>query len=324
MRLPAFCALAVAIASVCAGPCTAQGWPTRTVKVIVPFPAGSTPDFATRLVTDRLQAKLSQPFIVENRAGASGNIGTDAIAKAEPDGYTIGVSIGGPLAVNTLLYPRLPYDPAKDLAPITLLTVQPSILVVNNDLPARSAAELVALLKADPGRYNYGSIGNGSLSHLAMEAIAMRSATRPTHIPYPGSPAALTALMRGDVQMAVLPAGSVVAQAEAGQIRMLAVTAPERSPLLPDLPTLREADIPEVEANAWNGFVAPARTPEPILARLGAAIRDVLAEPEVRAKLRVQVMEAGGGSAEAFRETIRGELARWEPVIRANNIRIGN
>ncbi|WP_375460725.1 Bug family tripartite tricarboxylate transporter substrate binding protein [uncultured Enterovirga sp.] len=300
-----------------------QEWPSRPVRIIVPFGPGSTPDGAARVIADRLQARLGQPFVIENKAGAGGNLGTDAVAKAQPDGYTIGVSIVGPLALNTLLFPRMPYDPFRDLTPVTILGAQPSVLVVNNDLPARRVEDLVALLRRDPGRYNFASIGIGSLSHLAMEAIAMRGATRPVHIPFAGSPAAVTALIRGDVHMSVLPAGSVVAQAEAGQIRMLAVTAARRSPLLPDVPTLRELGIAGVEADAWIGLIAPAGLPDPILDKLGATVRDILAEPATRDRLRTQLISPDGGSAADFRAVVQAELERWGPVIRANDIRVG-
>ena len=187
-----------------AAPAHGQDWPTRAVKVIVPFGAGSTPDAVARLVADKLQQKLGHPFVIENKPGASGNTGTDAIAKAEPDGYTIGLSIGGPLAVNTLLFAKLPYDPAKDLALITMLTTQPSALAVPASLGVDNVAALVELIKREPGKYNFGSIGNGSLSHLAMEAIAQKSGTKLVHIPYGSSPQAMTAVIRGDVQMAVM------------------------------------------------------------------------------------------------------------------------
>ena len=305
------------------GGAQAQDWPSRVVKIMVPFGPGSTPDSAARIVADRLQAKLGQPFVIENKAGAGGNLATDAVAKSDPDGYTIGVSIVGPLALNSILFPRLPYDPAKDLAFVTIVASQPSVLVVNVDLPVKSVADLLALLKRDPGKYNFGSIGVGSLSHLAMEAIATASGTRPVHIPFPGSPAAVTALIRGDVQMAVLPAGSVVPQAEDGKLRMIAVTVPERSALLPNLPTLKEAGIEGVEADAWIGLVAPVRTSEAVLGKLGDAVREVLGEPEVRAKLKAQYMEPGGVSSERFRAIVQAELDRWGPVIRRNNIRMG-
>src|SRR5215203_614366 len=216
-------------------PASAQDWPTKPVKIVVPFGAGSTPDVVARLIADHLQKKLGQPFVIDNKPGASGNIGTDAVAKAAPDGTTIGVSIGGPLAINTLLFSKLPYDPKADIAPITQLVTQPSALAVNSQVMVNSAAELVALLKREPGKYNFGSIGNGSLSHLAMEAIALASGTPMVHIPYPSSPAAMTAIIRGDVQMGCLPAIAVTPNT-GPSIKILAVSTAKRSAYLPDVP----------------------------------------------------------------------------------------
>src|SRR6188768_2575751 len=215
-------------------PASAQDWPTKPVKIVVPFGSGSTPDVVARLIADHLQKKLGQPFVIDNKPGASGNIGTDAVAKAVPDGTTIGISIGGPLAINTLLFSKLPYDPKTDIAPITQLVTQPSALAVNSSVMVNSAGELVALLKRESGKYNFGSIGNGSLSHLAMEAIALRSGTQMVHIPYPGSPQAMTAVLRGDVQMACLPAISVTPHAGSDKVKILAVSTARRSALLPD------------------------------------------------------------------------------------------
>ena len=320
---PWFLGLFAAAALLSAAPAPAQEWPSRPVTVVVPFAAGSTPDTTARTVAERLQAKLGQPVVIENKAGASGNLGTGFVAQAEPDGYTLGVSIVGPLALNTLLFPKMPYDPKTDLAFVTVLAAQPSVLVVNNDLPARSTEELVALLKRDGEKLNFGSIGNGSLSHLATEAIAQKSGARPVHVPFTGSPAAVTALIRGDVQLAVLPAGAVVPTGEAGRIRMLAVTSAKRSALLPNLPTLAEAGIAGVEADAWVGLVAPAKTSPAVLGKLEREVRAVLAEPGLRERLNAQYTEPVGSSAEEFRATVEAELRRWGPIIQANNIRIG-
>src|SRR5271154_6482037 len=183
-----------------------QDWPTRTVKIVVPFAPGATPDLVARLVADYLQDKSGLTFFVENKPGASGNTGTDLVAKAEPDGSTIGISIGGPLAINTLLFGKLPYDPAKDLSLITMLVTQPSALAVNTSLGVNTVPELIELIRRNPGKYNYGSIGNGSLSHLAMEAIALKSGTQMVHVPFTGSPPAMTAGVGGGVHMARPPA----------------------------------------------------------------------------------------------------------------------
>jgi tripartite-type tricarboxylate transporter receptor subunit TctC len=313
----------VALLAVLAGvlPATAQEWPAKPVRIVVPFAAGATPDIIMRLVGERLQAKSKQPFVIDNRPGASGNLGTDVVAKAAPDGATIGISILGPLGLNTLLFAKMPYDPFTDLALVTRLTDQPSVLAVNADVPARNAAELVALLQREPGKFNFGSIGNGSLSHLAMEAIALKSGTQLVHIPYGSSPQAVTALIRGDVQMVCLPAISVVSQVHTGRIRALAITSQKRSPLLPDMSTLKEAGI-DVEANAWNGLIAPARTPDAVIAAIAREVNDALRDPGIRDKLHAQYMEPLGTSPAEFKAFVDAEMRRWTPVVQAAKIKI--
>src|SRR6478672_1696794 len=302
-------------------PTTAQEWPAKPVRIVVPFGAGSTPDVVARLIADHLQKKLGQPFVIDNKPGASGNIGTDAVAKAAPDGTTIGVSIGGPLAINTLLFSKLPYDPKTDIAPITQLVTQPSALAVNSSVMASSVGELIALLKRDPGKYNYGSIGNGSLSHLAMEAIALLSGTQMVHIPYASSPAAMTAIIRGDVQMGCLPAIAVTPHTGPGGIKILAVSTAKRSPYLPDIPTLKEGGI-DVDADAWMGMIGPAHTPEGIVAKIQREVVEAIGTEAVREKLAAQLMEPIGNSPAEFRARIESEIVRWGPVIKAANIKV--
>jgi tripartite-type tricarboxylate transporter receptor subunit TctC len=320
-RMKTSLAIALAGSLWALAPAAAQDWPTKTVRIVVPFGPGSTPDMVARLIADRLQHKLGQSFVIENKPGASGNLGTDAVAKAEPDGATIGVSIGGPLAINTLLFSKLPYDPAKDIAPITQLITQPSALTVNSGLGVNSVAELVALLKREPGKYNFGSIGNGSLSHLAMEAIALKSGTQMVHVPYPGSPQAMTAVLRGDVAMACLPAIAVTPQLASGKVKILAVSTGKRSALLPDIPTLKESGI-DVEADAWMGLIAPARTPEAAITKIHDEVVDAIKAPEAREKLAIQLMEPIGNSPAEFRAVIEREVARWAPVIKAIDLKI--
>jgi tripartite-type tricarboxylate transporter receptor subunit TctC len=305
-----------------ATPVPAQDWPRKTVRIIVPFGAGSTPDIVARLVADGLQKKYPvSSFVVENKPGASGNLGTDTVAKAVPDGSTVGVSIGGPLAINTLLFAKLPYDPHKDIAPITQLVTQPSILAVTADLGVNSVAELVTLLKKNPGKYNFASIGNGSLSHLAMEAIAIRSGAQLLHVPYTSSPQAVTAVIRNDAQMACLPAIAVIPHAKSGAVKILAVSTAHRSPYLPDVPTLKEAGI-DVEADAWNGLIAPGGTPKSIIDKISKDVSEIIREPAVREKLATQLMEPVGSSPEELRAQMDGEIARWAPVIKAANVKI--
>nr|WP_245303912.1 tripartite tricarboxylate transporter substrate binding protein [Pseudorhodoplanes sinuspersici] len=303
-------------------PAQAQEWPAKTVRIMVPFGPGSTPDIVARLVSEQLQAKYpNSAFVVENKPGASGNLGTDAVAKAAPDGTTLGVSIGGPLAINTLLFAKLPYDPAKDIAPVTQLVTMPSALAVNPELGVNSVAELIDLLKKNPGKYNFGSIGNGSLSHLTMEAIAQKSGAKMVHIPYPGSPAAMTALIRGDVHMAALPAISVTPQADAGKAKILAVSLPKRSPFLPNIPTLKESGI-DVEADTWMGLIAPGGTPPALINAINKDVAEAIMSKAVREKLATQFMEPVGNSPAQFRAVIDGEIARWAPIIKAADVKI--
>ncbi len=316
------CVVSVLLSLLLAAPALAQSWPPKTVHILVPFGAGSTPDVVARIIADGLGKQYpSSAFVVENKPGASGNIATDAIAKAAPDGSTIGVSIGGPLAINTLLFSHLPYDPKKDIAPISQLITQPSILAVSPALKVDNVAALVALLKANPGKYNFASIGNGSLSHLAMEALAIKAGTTLVHVPYPASPTAILAVIRGDAQMACLPAISVVPQAKAGKLKMLAVSTAKRSPYLPDVPTLKESGI-DVEADAWMGLVGPGGLPKPIVDQINKDVVAIINQPTVREKLGAQLMEPIGSSPEELRARMDGETARWAPVIKAANVKV--
>ena len=315
-------ALVLALMLDLTAPVSAQDWPAKTVKIVVPFGPGSTPDIVARLIADELGKKYSgSSFVVENKPGASGNLGTDAVAKAEPDGATIGISIGGPLAINTLLFSKLPYNPQTDIAPVTQLITQPSALAVSPDLKVNTVAELVALLKANPGKYNFSSIGNGSLSHLAMEAIAIKAGTKLVHVPYTSSPQAITAVIRNDAQMACLPAISVTPQAKDGKVKILAVSTARRSPYLTDVPTLKESGI-DVEADAWMGMIAPGKTPKAIVAKISADVAAIIKLPAIRDKLATQLMEPVGSTPEEFRARIDGEIARWKPVIEAAQVKV--
>lgn len=306
----------------CAAPLLACGadWPTGPVHIVVPFGPGSTPDIVARVVADKLAPRIGQPVVVDNKPGAGGNIGTEAVARAPADGQTLGLSIAGPLAVNTLLYKHMGYDPQQDLAPITIAASQPSVLVVSTRLGVSSTAELIALLRKNPGKYNYSSMGGGSISRLAMEALAARSGTVIVHIPYSGSSPAVVALLSGEVDIACLPAAAVMPHIKAGKLKALAVATAQRSAVLPELPTLAEAGLNDVFADAWMGFVAPARTPPATLKRVHDALVAVLDDPQVRSTLRAQYMDVVAGSPGEFRATLAADVARWRPVIEKNHI----
>lgn len=315
-------ALAAALTLAAVAPSLAQTWPAKTVHIMVPFGAGSTPDTVARLIADGLAKKYPDNiFIVENKPGASGNIGTDAVAKAAPDGGTIGVSIGGPLAINTLLFSNLPYDPKKDITAISQLITQASVLTVPPSLEVNTIGDLLKLLKANPGKYDYASIGTGSLSQLAMEALAQKAGTKLVHVAYKSSPQAMLAVMRGEAQMACMPAASVVPQAKAGKVKMLAVSTAKRSPFLPDLPTLKESGI-DVDADAWMGLIGPGGMPKAMVDRINKDVVAIIRSPEVKDKLAAIFMEPVGSSPEDFRARIDGEIERWAPVIKAANVKV--
>ena len=313
-------ALAFATAAVGAFAQTAADWPKGPVHIIVPYGPGSTPDIIARIVGDKLAKRTGQPMIVDNKPGAAGNLGTDAIAKAPPDGSTIGVSIAGPLGVNALLFKKLPYDPAKDLELVSIAATQPSVLVVPSSLGVNSTDDLVALMKKNPGKYNYASMGAGTISHLAMEALATRSGTTVVHIPYAGSGAAVTALLSGNAEMAVLPAAAVMPQVKAGKVKALAVATGKRSGALPELPTLAESGLKGIQADAWMGFVVPAKTPEAIVTRLHDELVQILTEPEVREKLKLLYMDVVADSPAEARAVLSADIERWRPIIQKNNI----
>ena len=300
----------------------AADWPSGPVHLIVPFGPGSTPDIVARVVADKLSAKIGQPVIVENKTGAAGNIGTGEVARAKPDGQTIGLSIAGPLGVNSMLFRKLPYDPRHDLAPVTIAATQPSVLVVSPKLDVQSTQQLIDLLRKEPGKLNYASMGAGTISHLAMEALAARSGTQIVHVPYSGSGPAVLALLSGDAQVACLPAAAVIPQIKAGKLKALAVATAKRSSILPDLPTLAEAGLKDVYAEAWMGFVVPAKTPQPIVKKLHDDIAAILEEPEVRAKLAAQAMDVVADTPAQMRATLDSDMARWKPIIEKNHIKL--
>lgn len=297
-------------------PAAAQDYPSRPIRLIVPFAAGSTPDVFARIVGEKASTGLKQPIVIENRAGAGGNVGTDAMAKAAPDGYTIGASITGPLVNNTVLYKKLPYNPFTDLAPITFGVHQPNVIAVTPALGVNRMPELFALLKQNPGKYNYASIGAGSLSHLSMELIKSLTGTYVVHIPYTSSPAAVTSLIAGDTQIASLAPLAVMPHVPTGRLKVLAISTPQRSPLLPNVPTFKETGVLDVVASAWIGLVAPAKTPPAIIERLNREFVAAMKDPATAEKLRAQYMEPQPGTPAEFAAYMQEELKRWTPVIK--------
>jgi tripartite-type tricarboxylate transporter receptor subunit TctC len=298
----------------------AQSWPDRPVRMVVPFAPGSTPDIVARLVSDKLQQRIGKPVVVDNKPGAGGNLGTASVAKAEPDGYTFGLTISGPLAANTLLFKKLPYDPMRDFELITIAATQPSVLVVSAQSGVNDMKGLLAKLRANPGKFNFSSMGMGSISHLAMEAVASSSGTEIVHVPYAGSGQAVTSLLSGETHMACLPAAAVMSHIKTGKLKAVAVATAKRSSALPDVPTLTEAGIADVKGDAWMGVVAPAKTPADIVKRMEKEIVQIVNLPEIKEKLHAQYMEPVGSTPAEFRATVGSDLARWAPIIKKHNI----
>jgi len=298
----------------------ARDWPQSPVRVVVPFDAGSTPDLVARVVSGELAKRLGQPMVVDNRSGGSGNIGTDAVAKSAADGQTIGVSIAGPLAVNPLLFKKMPYNPSTDLEMITVAVSQPAVLVVSAKHAVQSPAELLRLVQGARGKLSFASIGAGSTSHLAMEALSSSTQADMVHVAYRGSGAAVAALLSGEVDMALLPAAAVMPHVNAAKLQAVAIASAKRSPSLPKLPTFTEGGLPEIQADAWIGFIAPAKTPAAIIERLHKEIVEILSMPAIEERLRQVYMDPVGNTPAAFRALMAADVERWKPIIQQHNI----
>lgn len=299
----------------------AQDWPQRPVRVIVPFAAGASPDILARIVNDKLAARIGQPLIVENKPGAGGNSGTDQASKAAPDGYTFLLSVNAPLVYNTILYKNLPYDPFKDLVPVSLAATTPNVCAVSNGMNVDSVKSWLEALKRNPGQFNFASTGNGSISHLGVELVKLKTRSFAVHIPYASSGQAVTAIIQGDVQFACLPPVSVMPQAKAGRLKAIAVTSAERSALLPELPTLRESGLPDIQAVPWFAYMAPKGTPDAIVQRMSREIAAVLKDPEVLKRLQTAYFDPVGSTPEALSKFMGEELRRWKPVIERTGLK---
>lgn len=300
----------------------AQSWPTKNLRFIMSAPAGSSIDVLGRVLADRMKDALGQSIVVENIPAAGGTVATATVARSAPDGYTLGIAFNGPLAFAPHLYSRLAYDPLKDLQPIIITTSQPNVLAIAATLPAKSVAELIEHTKARPGKLNYASVGNGSSSHLTMELLKSIAGIDVAHVPFNGSPPALNALASGDAQMLFAVPTAITPLAQAGKVRMLAVTSLKRWALLPELPTIAEGGIAGFESSAWNGVIAPAGIPTEIATRANQTLDAALRDPQVRARLSAAGLDPVGGSIAAFAALIRAESEKWAPVIRRTGARI--
>ena len=296
----------------------AQSYPVKPVRVVVPYPPGSTPDIVGRTLSTKLQEALGEPFVVDNRTGAGGNIGAEAVAKSAADGYTLLIGINGPAAINKFLYKDLNYDSDRDLLPVSLLASAPQLLVVTPSVQANDFKGFIEYLKRNPGRLSYGSAGSGSASHLTMELLKSDAHVFIVHIPYRGFPPAVADLLSGNIQamFAIIPA--VLPQVKAGKLKALAVTGLKRSSSAPEVPSVAELGYPELESLAWIGLLAPAGTPAEVVNRLQSESAKAMRAPETRDMLGKQGFDVVGSSPAEFSAWIRAEQAKWSKVIKAS------
>lgn len=312
-------AAALAAALFAAG-ASAQSWPDKPVKILVPAPAGSSLDVLARAIGDKLKDKFGQPVVVENKPAAGGTVATAEVARGPADGSVMLLGFNGPLATGPLIQ-KVPYDVRTDLAPVIITSSQPNVLAVNASLPVKSVPELVAWAKANPGKLNYASVGNGSSSHLNAELLKSMAGIEAVHVPFNGSPPAVLSTVQGETQMIFAVMQPLQAQIQAGKLRAIAVTTPKRFPLLPDLPAVAET-YPGFEALAWNGLVVPAATPAAVVQKINAEVGAILKQPEIVQKMNGYGFDLVGGTPADFAALIASEAARWTPVVKALGIKV--
>ena len=314
-------ALAVAFAALPAS-ASAQAYPAKPVKIVAPFAPGGLVDVLSRAVGEKLTVSMGGPFIVENRPGAGGNVGADAVARADPDGYTLLMSSAGILTINASLYPKMPFDPATAFAPITVVADMPMLLVVRNDSPAKNLAEFIALAKQEPGKLFFGSPGNGTTGHLAMEMFQSAAGVKIGHVPYKSAAEAVTAALSGQTAGMFDNPPTVMSQLKAGNLRALGVASAQRLPQLPDVPTMTEAGLPGFEASSWFGLVAPAKTPQPVIDRLYAETARALQSPELQQRFTGLGARLVGNRPDEFAQFILVERAKWDRIVKTANVKL--
>jgi tripartite-type tricarboxylate transporter receptor subunit TctC len=313
--------LAILLAALCTG-ASAQGFPNKPIRIIVPFAPGGNVDITARLIAPGLQDALGQPVVVENKPGAGGTIGADQVAKSTPDGYTLLMGSNSTFSVAPSLYPKNPYNPLKDFAPVVSIASAPFVLVVSGASPSKDAAELVARAKSDPGKLTMSSAGTGSSNHLVGELFQEISGAKFTHVPYKGSGQALTDLMGGQVDLHFDQLTSAAGHVKSGKLRALMVTSPTRVAMMPEVPTAREAGYPAFEATNVTGLIAPAGTPTDVIHKLNAATNKVLADAAIKEKFAAIGAATTGGAPEDFAKYIREDLAKWTRIVKEANVKV--
>lgn len=313
----------IVLALAAAGPQTApaQSYPAKAVRIVVPFPPGAGADIVTRLIAVKLGSAFGQQFVVDNRAGAAGHIGAEVAAHAAPDGYTL-LSTPASIVISRSLYPKLNYDIEKDLDPVALIASAPFVLVVHPSLPVRNVKELIALARAKPGELYFASTGNGGTPHLATEIFKMQAKIDIVHVPYKGTPPAVTDLLSGQVQLMFANTLSVLPHVRSGRLRALAISSSKRSAAAPELPTVAESGMPGFDVSTWFGMLAPRGTPKEIIDRLDGEVRKIIQMADVRARLISQGADPIGSTPEEFRTYLKSELVKWEKAVKAVGVRI--
>ena len=314
-------ALAAAVLAATALNAAAQGYPNKPIKLIVPFPPAGSTDLSARAVAGKLQERLGQPVVIENKPGAGGNIGGEQAAKSPPDGYTLFVGTVGTNAINASLYSKMPYDHLKDFAPVVLLSKTPNVLVVNPNLPAASVQDVIKLAKAKPNELTFASSGVGTSIHMSGELFKAMAGVQMTHVPYKGSGPMLIDLISGQVNMAFDNLSAAIQHIKAGKLKALATTGSVRAPTLPDLPTVQEAGLAGYDSTSWNAIFAPAGTPKPVIDRLNKELDAILKSPETKKFFADQGAEAGGGTPEELAAFTRAETAKWAKVVKDSGAR---
>jgi tripartite-type tricarboxylate transporter receptor subunit TctC len=297
----------------------AADYPNKPIKVIVTVPAGGGVDTVTRLLTEKLRQKWGQPIVVENRAGAAGNIGAEAVSTAEPDGYTLMASQPAPITVNAVLYRKLNFDPTA-LEPVVVMSRIPNVLLVRQEFPAKTAAEFMAYVKANPGKLNYASQGPGTTSHLTTELFASLTGTKLVHVPYKGTSPALNDIVAGHVDFIFMELSAANKLHQGGKARILATATEKRLAALPDIPTMAEVGVANFVSDTWNAISAPPKTPPAIIAKVNAAVNDILREPDVQARFKALNLLPGGGSPQEMATLVKAETKRWGDVVRTANV----
>lgn len=302
----------------------AQSYPSRPINLVVPFPAGSTTDLVGRILADELSKAVGQSVVIDNRGGAGGSVGSEAVARAAPDGYTLLMGTIGTHSINPAVYAKINYDPIKDFSPIIQFGTAPNVLVVHPDLPVKSVKDLIAYIAANPGKVNYGSSGNGTSNHLSGAMFVARNGLKATHVPYRGGSQAITDLLRGEIQFMFYHYLPLLGHVKDGKLRAIAITSANRIDALPDVPVMKEAGMDDFEVSAWFGVWAPAQTPKDVVAKLNQTILKIIKTPDVQKSLQAQGIDPVAGSPEDLLTLNKAELARWSKAVEQAGAKLSN